>query len=180
MSSHKYYEQSLKINSERLFLRPIIENDSDLIVSWRNSLEVRSMLVDTDKLTIETHLKWFKSSRCNRIDYVFCENTKGKAIGTVNFKNIDELVGSAEAGKLLGDVSFRKKGLAKEAFLAWMKYGFDVLGLKKIYIFTRKNNIGNINLNMAIGFNFVEQDNKINTLMDGFIEMEIFPKDLKM
>ena len=33
---------------------------------------------------------------------------------------------------------------------------------------------------MAIGFNFVEQDNKINTLMDGFIEMEIFPKDLKM
>ena len=81
MYSHKHHEQSFKINSERLFLRPIIKNDSDLIVSWRNSSEVRSTSFDNNKLTIENHFKWFNNNRCNRVDYVFDENTGGKAIG---------------------------------------------------------------------------------------------------
>jgi RimJ/RimL family protein N-acetyltransferase len=178
MYSHKHYEQSIKINSERLFLRPIDKSDTDLIVSWRNSSEVRSVSFDSTKLTIENHLKWLKSKRCNRVDYVFCEKTKGKAIGTVHFKNIDENTGSAEAGKLLGDINFRKKGLAKEAFITWIKYGFDKLGLEAIYIFTRKNNTVNIKLNKAIGFNLVKQNDNQRTRENEFIKMEIFPKDL--
>ena len=58
MYSHKHYEQSIKINSERLFLRPIDTSDTDLIISWRNSSEVRSVSFDSTKLTIENHLKW--------------------------------------------------------------------------------------------------------------------------
>lgn len=154
----------------------MILSDAELIVSWRNALDARSMFFNCEELSMEQHMKWFKGCRCNRVDYVFCENSKGKAIGTVNFKNIDELAGCAEAGKLLGDISFRKKGLATEAFAAWLQYGFDVLKLKHIYVFTRQNNIANINLNLKLGFKVVESEEEIKPSMEDFIKMEISMK----
>jgi len=151
----------------------MVLSDADLIVSWRNSLVSRSMFFNSEELSLVNHVKWFKGHRFNRVDYVFCETSKGKAIGTVNFKNIDELSGSAEAGKLLGDISFRKKGLATEAFAAWLQYGFDVLKLKYIYVFTRLDNIANINLNKKLGFKIVESRENMKPTVKGFIKMEI-------
>jgi len=154
----------------------MVESDAESIVSWRNALESRSMFFNKEELSLEKHLDWFRSCRNDRVDYVFCENRKGKAIGTVNFKDIDELTGSAEAGKLLGDISFRKKGLAKEAFAVWLQYGFDILKLKYIYVFTRIDNVANLKLNQKLGFKIVESRGEIKPTMKGFIKMGISVK----
>ncbi len=175
MVSFKNFEKKNRIDAPRLFLRPMAESDAKLIISWRNLLsnESHSVFFNEEKhLNIKQHLSWFKNQRKNRIDYVFCERLNEKPIGTVHFKKIDKLLGVAEAGKILGDLSYRKMGFAREAFAIWLKYGFEDLDLKHIYIFTDINNITNINLNLKLGFRILEET-KISSTKQNFLKMEI-------
>lgn len=162
-----------RIDTPRLFLRPMVESDAELIVSWRNEPTARAMFFSDEKLSLDNHLDWFRNHRHNREDFVFCETHQGRPIGTVNFKNIDRLGGSAEAGKLLGDVAYKGKGIAKEAFAAWLLYGFDVLELRHIFIYTRVENVSNVNLNLGLGFKMVNIEGISSPLSAGFIKMEM-------
>lgn len=175
MTTHDIFEKKSRIDTPRLFLRPMTETDSALIVSWRNLLvqEAYSVFLNRKKLSIKKHLAWFNSQRYNRVDYVICEKSKGNPIGTVHFKKIDELRGIAEAGKIIGDFSYRKRGLAKEAFAVWLKFGFEDLKLNRIYILTDIDNIANIKLNLKLGFKVIQQEKKIRVLNKDFLKMEI-------
>jgi len=175
LTAHYIFEKKSRIDTPRLFLRPMTEADADLVVSWRNILaqENHSVFLNREKLSIKNHLTWFKNQRSNRIDYIFCKKSEGNPIGTVHFKKIDKLRGIAEAGKIIGDFSYRKKGLAKEAFAVWLKFGFEDLKLNKIYALTDINNITNINLNLKLGFKAIQEKKKINFLNKDFLKMEI-------
>lgn len=169
------------IYTPRLFLRPMTESDTNLIVSWRKVLanEKNSAFINDNKnLSSEKHLLWFKNKRDNRMDYIFCEKINDKPIGSVHFKNINKLEGVAEAGKMIGEITQKKKGFAKEAFGFWLKYGFEKLKLKKIYILTGKTNTRNINLNLKLGFKILEVKKKLIVKGEQFLKMEILKKDI--
>ncbi len=170
-----------RIMTPRLLLRPIIKNDARLIVEWRKQLAKEQYLIFFNKdenLTIERHLAWFKNNRKNRVDYMFIDRLENKPIGMLHFKNLNKLLGTAEAGKIIGDYSFRKKGFAKEAFGFWLKHGFEHLGLKKIYIYTDKKNTSNIGLNLKLGFKKVNNEYKLNNQSKEFLKMEILKSDI--
>ncbi len=169
------------INTPRLFLRPMTESDTNLIVSWRKVLanKKNSAFIKYNKnLTAEKHLFWFKNKRDNRMDYIFCEKINKKPIGSVHFKNINKSEGVAEAGKMIGEIKHKKKGFAKEAFGFWLKYGFEKLELKKIYILTSEKNARNINLNLRLGFKILEVKKKLIIKGEHFLKMEISKKDI--
>ena len=169
------------IYTPRLFLRPMTEIDTNLIVSWRKVLanEKNSAFINDNKnLSNEKHLFWFKNKRGNRIDYIFCEKINKKPIGSVHFKNINKSEGVAEAGKMIGEIKYKKKGFAKEAFGFWLKYGFEKLELKKIYIFTGEKNTRNINLNLRLGFKILELKKKLIIKGEQFLKMEILKQDI--
>tara|TARA_B100000941_G_C28374436_1_gene483916 strand:+ start:239 stop:799 length:561 start_codon:yes stop_codon:yes gene_type:complete len=169
------------IDTPRLFLRPMSERDTNLIVSWRKVLanEKNSAFINDNKnLTFEKQLFWFKNGRHNRMDYIFCEKINEKPIGSVHFKNINKFEGEAEAGKMIGEIKQKKKGFAKEAFGFWLKYGFEKLEFKKIYILTNKKNTININLNLGLGFKILEVKKKLIIKGEEFIKMEILKKDI--
>ena len=181
MISNKNYKKKDRIDTPRIFLRPMVESDAELIVSWINHLAKEQHSVFFNKLenlTIEQHLSWFKKRKNNRFDYIFFERVKEIPIGAVHFKNINKSTGVAEAGKIIGDFSFRKKGFAKEAFGFWLKYGFENLRLKKIYIFTDTNNISNINLNLKLGFQIIEEKKIFKNKVQEFLKMEISKHDI--
>ena len=181
MTSNIYFKNRNRIMTPRLFLRPIVKNDTGLIVEWRNHLakEQHSVFYDKDEnLTIEKHLDWFENNRKNRIDYMFIERSENTPIGMLHFKNINKLSGIAEAGKIIGDYSFRKKGYAKEAFGFWLKYGFEQLNLQKIYIYTDTQNTSNIGLNLKLGFKKVNNKNKLINKSQEFLKMEISKLDI--
>ncbi len=176
------FKNKNRIITPRLLLRPIVKNDTELIVEWRNHLAKEQILIFFDQeeeLTIEKHLAWFKNNRKNRIDYMFINKSENKPIGILHFKNINKLLGIAEAGKMIGDYSFRKRGFAKEAFGFWLKYGFEQLGFEKIYIYTDKKNTSNIGLNLKLGFKKVNIENKPNDHSQEFLKMEILKSDIR-
>jgi len=73
-------------------------------------------------------------------------------IGLLAFLHHDPVQRKAELRKLIGDVGQRRKGFGKEASAIWIKYGIEVLNLKKIYLSTLNTNIRNIKLNEELGF----------------------------
>ena len=138
-----------KIFGEKLYLRPMILQDSELVVSWRNNPDILKWMFNNETLSLESHIKWFKSKK-NRLDYIIVDKLNGDLIGLLNYKILNHDV--AEAGKLIGNEKYLGRGYAKEAFKIWIDFGFDILKLKKIIIKTRSNNLPNIALNKKLGF----------------------------
>ena len=140
------------LRGERVILRPMREEDAELIVQWRNDPKIRKWLFSTDPLTVQSHLEWFRRPKADRLDFVIRLRESDRPIGTVQYTNIDFQNTRAEAGKILGDRTQWGKGLAKEAFRLWLAFGFERLGLTHTYARTLATNHRNIKLNERLGF----------------------------
>jgi RimJ/RimL family protein N-acetyltransferase len=73
-------------------------------------------------------------------------------IGAVAFLHHDPIHRRAELRKIIGDPAARRQGYAREATRLWIRFGFEVLGLRKIYLDTLDTNLRNIRLNESLGF----------------------------
>lgn len=145
-----------EIQTQRIILRPMVEEDAQLVVSWRNDPRVRgtSLKDPVSVLTIERHLHWFRRTRSERWDYILTYKETGSAIGSVSFSMAHALKGKhcAELGKYIGEASFEGKGLAAEASRAWLDFGFEELQFPCIFARTAQGNRRNIALNRKLGF----------------------------
>ena len=90
----------------------------------------------------------------------------GTPIGSLAFLNFDPIQKKAELRKLIGEVTMRGKGFAKEATRLWIQYGITSLRLNKIYLSTFDTDIRNIRLNEELGFR-VEGILRNEVLFDG-------------
>jgi RimJ/RimL family protein N-acetyltransferase len=77
---------------------------------------------------------------------------RGEPVGFVGGENVDEVSGKLEMKKCVGDPNLRGKGIGKRATFAFLYYAFSLLGMHKIYIYSRDINMRNINLNSRLGF----------------------------
>lgn len=144
--------QAETIETERLILRPMGEEDAPYVVAWRSAGTPAHAFLNSKPVTLESHLAWFRGPRPNRIDYVIERKTDGMPVGTLHFKNIDCEKGTAESGRLIGDPVMRGQGLGRESAVAWLRHGFVELGLKEIHGITSVDNESNIALNRSLGY----------------------------
>jgi RimJ/RimL family protein N-acetyltransferase len=156
--------------------------DAEYIVCWRSDPDIIANIFSREPLTLEFHLKWFNSPRQNRLDYVICLRDDEKPIGTVNFVDIDLHNLKAEAGKMVGNKSVWGKGLAKEACILWLSYGFKELGLNRIYTRILSHNIASIELDKKLGFKqegLLRQDYRSATGFQDVIVMGLLKNEAK-
>lgn len=73
-------------------------------------------------------------------------------IGAVAYFHHDPVHQRAELRKVIGEPGARRQGYAREATRLWIRFGFEVLGLRKIYLDTMDTNFRNIRLNESLGF----------------------------
>lgn len=90
----------------------------------------------------------------------------GQPIGAMAYLNHDPLQRKAELRKIIGEPDARGHGYAKEATALWIRYGFELLDLRKIYLDTLDTNLRNIRLNESLGF-VVEGILRNEILLDG-------------
>lgn len=143
------------MQSGRIYLREMTEQDSTYLILWRNDPDIKKWFFNKKKLTLSEHLKWFKSTRDSRIDYIICDKNKDIPIGTLNYKNIFN--DTAEIGKMIGDKKYWGKGIGRESFILWLDFGINVLGFNTIYSKTLANNVRNIRLNERFGFKVIDE-----------------------
>jgi diamine N-acetyltransferase len=140
----------LPVSEGRILLRALdADRDRPLLEHWLDNRHGRYFLLTCATARFD-NLQSVLSDPNNRFA-VIC-SLDGHPIGAVGFLHVDPVQRKAELRKLIGDPQYRGRGYAKEASRLWIRYGFEALGLRKIYLDTLKTNLRNIHLNESLGF----------------------------
>ncbi|SEG22320.1 Protein N-acetyltransferase, RimJ/RimL family [Butyrivibrio sp. Su6] len=122
---------------EKVALRLMTREDTDLIVKWRNNQRVRDNFVYREKFTNETHENWIKTKveTGEVVQLIICEkNNDNRPVGSVYFRDIDNTAHSAEYGIFIGEDDAIGKGYGNETAVLATEYARKELGLTKLIL----------------------------------------------
>ena len=131
-------------------IRPFMENDISNKVRWINDCENNGFLhydlpLDEDKTRV-----WFHKNkdRLDRYDAII--EYDGKPVGIIGLLSIVD--GRAEYYITLGESLYKGKGIARDASILLLKYAFEELKLREVYLYTEVDNISAQKLFEKCGF----------------------------
>lgn len=151
------------IFGNKIYLRPILFEDTDLIVKWRNQKYVQDNFIYREQLTSGMHDNWMKTKVANGevIQYVICTNDS-IPIGSVYFRDIDNENRQSEFGIFIGEKNALGKGYGSEATYLFVKFGFEKLNFLNIKLRVLDYNIHAIRLYENIGFKRISESYEIS------------------
>ena len=132
-----------ELESERLILRGITEDDAPEIVEWRSDSEAYKFLRSPHRITMDEHLAWFRNnylSNDKRLDWMGFEKSSGSKIG-VSGAVIDGE--NAEINYILAP-SAKGMGYASEAVRRVIQYVRSEFHVKRFIAEIHKDNLPSI------------------------------------
>lgn len=126
--------------NERLRLRTLDTSDLALRVRWLNDPEVNRYLSYELPITLDGTLEWFRRVQQdpNREELTICHD--GEPIGFCGFLAIDRRAKKAEHHLFIGSRAHRGRGLGQIAYRELVVWGFERLGLNRIYGYQHVDN----------------------------------------
>ena len=152
-------DKALRLKSERLLLRPITEEDTDMVLSWRNSDFVRNCYFYRALISREEHLKWLHE-KCEKglvFQFVVEILKTGEPIGSVYLQHYNEKEDSFESGVFFSPNAPEGEGYASEAVALMNKFAFEELKVSKTIAKVVSTNRASIRLHEKVGFCKVQQ-----------------------
>lgn len=145
-------------------IRRLSEKDLQTRVEWMNDARVYRNMHFTPPILLDKTIDWYQKNLYNdkRQDVVF-EAEDGSLLAMGGLTGIDYSVRKAEF-YIFVNPNMLGKGIGTEATWLLCKYGFDVLQLHKIYLFTNASNIGASKTYQKVGFKLegVLRDEMVN------------------
>lgn len=134
-------------------LRKLQQNDLHLRVEWMNRPEVYETMHFVPPISIENTKAWFDKNKAshNRVDVVFEDENYDKVVAMGGLTGIDYSVRKAEFYVFVNPDA-QRKGYGTQATYELCKYGFEVLQLHKIFLYTNDSNIGARRTYEKVGF----------------------------
>ena len=140
--------------SDEAYIRPLAVSDCEALRAWEGDEAIAASLAGPKlRKLLESEGDWDSTREFSDL-FAICLKDDDRIVGMLGFTEIDRRTGQAEFSKMIGDPEARGKGLAGKATRTVIDYGFDVLGLNRIYLHTLDGNIKNIRLNQSLGFRF--------------------------
>ena len=123
--------EEVRIACGHVYLRPIAEADTDLIVAWRNDPSVRDRFVFRETFTRQMHEAWLRDRVATGqvVQFMICESETARPVGSVYLRDIDHEAKRAEYGIFIGEASARGRGYATAVAGPVVRYAFDTLDL---------------------------------------------------
>ena len=142
------------IYGNNILLRPIQYKDTDLIVKWRNNLDVRKNFIFREPFTKELHENWMKTkvNTGEVIQYIIEDNFRKTAVGSVYFRDLDYTNESAEFGIFIGESEYRGKGIGYESTKLFVNWGGEHLKLHRIFLRLLSTNLAAYKIYEKAGF----------------------------
>jgi RimJ/RimL family protein N-acetyltransferase len=141
---------------EKIILRAITLADLNKTIVWSNQKDISDLYLGHPfPVNPETEKIWYdKILTSNFPTTVFgIELIEGRLlIGLSLLKNINLINRTSEFAIFIGDKDYRQKGLAKEATLETLSFGFNKLGLNRIYLKVLEENEAAVKLYLKTGF----------------------------
>jgi UDP-4-amino-4,6-dideoxy-N-acetyl-beta-L-altrosamine N-acetyltransferase len=122
------------------------------IREWRNDLEVRKYMYNTEIITEEEHLKWLDSLKTRKDTDVFYVLYEGKKIGIASVNQLDLKNKICEWGLYFNNNIERGKGIGKLVEKEFIKYMFDNYDIDKINCGVLSNNLKVVEMHKKFGW----------------------------
>jgi len=139
---------------EYAYVRPLRRSDCAALRAWRSDPAIASSLAGPKLEQLLSRPGDWDSRHCQMDVFAAVRKADEAVIGVLGYTQIDPRTKQAEFFKMIGDPGERGKGHAGRATRVIIDYGFEVLGLNRIYLYTLDGNIKNIRLNQSLGFRF--------------------------
>lgn len=142
------------IDGNQIMIRPIEEEDTDLIIQWRNKDFVRQNFIYQNDFTKEEHMSWYKNKVLTQEVYQFIIINKelDRPVGSIYLRDIDLINKKAEYGIFIGEEDSLGKGYGTEAGNLILKFAFETLKLHKVFLRVFNSNKGAVKSYQHIGF----------------------------
>jgi len=117
-------------------LRKMTREDTDLIVKWRNSEEVRRNFIYQALFTREGHENWIRTKveTGEVVQMMICDIATGTPLGSVYIRDIDRTHNKAEYGIFIGEASARGRGVGSKVAELMLRYCFEEEKLHRVYL----------------------------------------------
>ena len=133
-------------------LRLLTKDDLPQRVEWMNNPLVYTTMHFTPPISLEKTIEWHSKNQNNtsRCDVAF-EDENGNLVAMGGLTGIDYSVRKAEF-YIFVNPSRQREGIGSQATYLLCKYGFEVLQLHKIYLYTNSTNKGARKTYEKVGF----------------------------
>lgn len=137
-----------------IYLRLMTYEDTDSIVSWRNSDAVRKKFIYQGLFTKESHESWIRTmvETGRVVQMMICETAGHRPVGSVYVRDIDRTHHKAEYGIFIGVKEARGKGYGTAAAKLMIQYCFQELQLHRLFLRVYADNIPAIRSYEKAGF----------------------------
>jgi [ribosomal protein S5]-alanine N-acetyltransferase len=146
----------MKLESERLMLRPLVESDAtQMYADWLNDPEVNQYLETRHSpQSVETCREFIGKTNHDPNSHLFGIFLKegGQHIGNTKLGFINPHYRSAEYSLFIGDRASWGKGLMTEVTRTLATYGFQTLGLERIESGCYEGNLASMRVLLKTGF----------------------------
>lgn len=155
----------LKLETERLLIRPLVLSDAEAMFAMDNNPIVHKYLWQQPTQIIEETIKiieyvqkQYEENKIGRFATILKETDE--FIGWTGIKFVNDHVEKGNTnfydyGYRL-DEKFWNKGYATEASKAWLEYGFNQMNIKEMKAYTHAENGASNHVLQKVGFNFIE------------------------
>ncbi len=129
-------KEACKMEGDTIYLRLMTQEDTDLIVSWRNKDFVRENFIYQKPFTREGHLNWIRTQiePGHVVQFMICQKSNDEAVGSVYFRDIDREHRKAEYGIFIGKEEALGQGIGTQAAVLAAQYAFTELKLHRIML----------------------------------------------
>ena len=141
---------------ENIRLRALTITDLPLTLKWHNKRDIIDMYASHPfPINEEMERKWYEKILTSNFPVTvfgieLIENNK--LIGLTILRDINLINRSAETAIYIGDQNERSKGYSKEALTLTLNFAFNNLGLHRVFLSVREDNIAAIGLYEKMGF----------------------------
>ena len=144
----------MRFDGPRIYLRPLMWDDTELIVRWRNDPSVADQLFSECPPSHQEHEAWFAKllQSDDRIEFVIVVRAGEQSVGTIGLSHIDRKRGEAELGIMLGVTTWRRQGIGFEASELILRHAFENMHLQRIRLNSFADNASAIRLYKSLGF----------------------------
>lgn len=139
---------------ESVILRPITVMDTDNIIKWRNSEDVRQFFIYQKPFTRKRHLEWLRTmiKPGNGFQFIICEKDTMRPIGSAYHRDYSREHNRLEYGVFIGEKTCIGKGLGKQCSRLMARFAFEELGVHKIFCRVFAENMPSIVSSEHVGF----------------------------
>lgn len=135
-------------------LRLMTKEDTDMIIRWRNSPDVRKNFIYQELFTREGHENWIKTmiDTGKAVQMIICDSRENRPLGSVYIRDIDRKHKKAEYGIFIGEPEARGRGVGTAAARLMLRYCFEEEGLHRVYLRALAGNVQAVRSYEKAGF----------------------------